>query len=170
MVQPSTGTFLQILSQRIGGYDGYELKQQRQESDRRMRKFLVTYIKTLLDALTAFPKASLQEDQPRLQDLTASTKRMLNTIGQSLSEPTYTGTSFFFLDQLPAKRLDHIYKFENTMVTELLGVAEELQSLKSKELFKTVIEDHFLHIKDFIDNFNQALFERESLILGNDKA
>ncbi|MBN2357565.1 hypothetical protein JXO59_15735, partial [candidate division KSB1 bacterium] len=110
----------------------------------------------------------VEEDQLRLQELTNTTRRMLTTICQSLSDPTYAGSSFFTSSNIVVKRLEKIYQFENTMMHEVSAIAEEMETLKKNELNKSIIEDHFLHIKDFIDNFNQALFERESLILGDD--
>lgn len=167
MTQTLNSAF-QSLSLKIAGYEGYDAIHQRKESDRRVRQFLISQIKSILDSLIDIPKAEQAKDQARLSDLATSTKRKLITINQSLNDPTYSGSSFFTLENLATKRLERIYRSEDAMLSELFGVAEEVFSLKNKALLKTVIEDHFLHIKDFIDNFNQVLFERESLMIGNE--
>jgi hypothetical protein len=122
----------------------------------------------ILETLSALKPAGSPEDLSRLADLTSLTRRTLNTISQSLSDPTYVGAPFFTYDRLSVTRLAKIYSFEYDMLNELVAIAEEVQALKTSPLDKSMIEDHFLHIKDFIDNFNQSLFERESLVLGDD--
>jgi hypothetical protein len=51
---------------------------------------------------------------------------------------------------------------------ELSSLLEEITSLNGNSPRKEEFEDHFLHIHDFVDNFNQALFGREALILGDE--
>jgi hypothetical protein len=159
---------LQNISKTVGGYQGYEVAQHRQTTDRSVRQYLRTKIKSILEALSGVKPAGSPEDMARLAELTSLTRRALNTISQSLSDPTYVGSAFFTFDRLSGTRLEKIYKFEIDMLEELIAIAEEVQALKNTPLDKNVIEDHFLHIKEFIDNFNQSLFERESLVLGND--
>jgi len=159
---------LQNISQTVGGYHGYEDAGHRHTTDRSVRQYLRTKIKSILDTLSAMKPAGSPEDMARLAELTSLTRRALNTISQSLSDPTYVGSNFFTYDRLSGTRLEKLYDFEFDMLNELVAIAEEVQALKDSPLDKNVIEDHFLHIKDFIDNFNQSLFERESLVLGND--
>jgi len=53
------------------------------------------------------------------------------------------------------------------MLDELADIQLELAAFQTGPIEKSTIEDHFLHISDSIDNLNQALFERECLILGD---
>jgi hypothetical protein len=155
------------LTEKIHGFTGYENSSSRKPSDRQLRKFLVTGIETILTKLEALPPAAIEEDQRLLAEAVQSTRRKLSTISASLQDPTYAGQDFFTRDQLSEKRLARIYYHENDMLEELDGIQSEVVSLQNNHIEKEMIDDHFLHISDFIDNLNQALFERESLILGN---
>lgn len=162
----STGTAKPI-NQIIPGYNGYENSVNRKISDQEIRSCMVDMIDKIVVQLTDLPAAMLEEDQKRLSELSQSTRRKLVTISASLRAPTYTGTAFFSLDKISEKRLERIYKHECAMLDGLDGIKVEINTLLQHHIEKALFEDHFLHITDFIDNFNQALFERESLILGN---
>ncbi len=163
----SPSTALESLSESIAGFNGYEKCNDRKPSDHHLRDFLIAEIEKVLAALGAIPPAAQEEDQRRLTELSQSTRRKLSTICQSLKDPTYAGQDFFSLEKLAEKRLQRIYFHENHMLEELVGIHTEISSLQASSVDKESIEDHYLHVSDFIDNLNQALFERECLILGN---
>jgi hypothetical protein len=165
---PASHTASQVIAQRIGNYCGYEKSVKRTESDLLLRGHLVKKINGLLQDLVSVRKAAQTKDQERLTSLVESTKRKLKTIGESLEKPTYNGTPFFECEKLPEKRLLRIYNFETDMLSELSSLFEEITGLKGHSMEKAEFEDHFLHIHDFVDNFNQALFGREALILGDE--
>jgi hypothetical protein len=165
---PVNQSAFQFLSQKIGDYLGYEKTIQRMQSDLKLRQHLVKKIKGLLQDLLAVPKAAQEKDQERLDSLLESTIRNLKTICQSLENPTYNGTAFFVIEKLPEKRLARIYQFENGMLAELSNLSDEISALKGQSWEKEKFEDYFLHIHDFVDNINQALFGREALVLGDE--
>lgn len=158
---------LESLSGAIHGFRGYEQSDHRNLSDQQLRHFLVMEIQRVLIALDALPPAEQEEDKRRLGELAQSTRRKLTTICSSLKDPTYMGQEFFSTALLHEKRVQRIYFQENDMLEELAGIIAEIAALANGRIEKESIEDHFLHIGDFIDNLNQALFERECLILGN---
>lgn len=161
----AVSSFLESIAQAIVGYSGYERSSYRAGSDQKIRQHLQQKIRALLKALEATPAATQPEDQARLSELIKSTKRKLATIFQSLSSPTYIGGGFFATENLASRRLERVYEFERTMLREVENLGLELAALCSHPLAKEVFEDHFLHIQDFIDTFNQSLFEREALLL-----
>ncbi len=166
MENPSSAiNSMQALSQFIAGYDGYEQSLHREGTDLKIRHHLQQQIKALLKSLEFTPQAVLSEDQQRLHELILSTRRKLGTIYQSLATPTYLGGGFFSQDRLADRRLQRVYEFERAMILELENLALEFAALNSHPLHKAVIEDHFLHVQNFIDNINQSLFEREALLL-----
>ncbi len=168
MVLPSSSSETpKMLSQVVHEYHGYDSSARRKNSDQQIRLCMIEKIDEILQQLNGLPAAHVDEDKRRLTDLSQSTRRKLSTISQSLRAPTYAGKSFFSLEKISDKRLENIYKRETAMLGGLSGIAEELAALMQQKMEKTFFEDHFLHIADFIDNFNQALFEREALILGD---
>ncbi len=162
----SSATALESLSAKVGGFSGYHSCQDRNPSDQHLRHYLVTRIDALLAGLATLPLAP-EEEQRLLTEAVHSTRRKLTTISASLQDPTYTGQDFFTREQIGEKRLARIYDHEQEMLEALDGIQAEIVSLQGSRLGKEMIDDHFLHLSDFIDNMNQALFERESLILGN---
>lgn len=156
------------ISQVIVGYNGYDNAANRIQSDKQIREHLVNEINMILSKLDSLPDAANGEDQNRLDELCKSTRRKLITISESLKSPTYGASSFFKDESIPSGRLARVYEFENEMLDDVSSLSEEVDSLGEKSMYKEVFEDYFLHIMDFIDGFNQALFERESLILGDD--
>ena len=170
MTLPSrtSSSTLSVLTQSLDGYRGYEDVQQRERSDSELRRQLTSRIASLLKGLAVGPNAAQPKDQERLDELFKSSRRKLLTITESLNSPTYKGVPFFVKDNQSPKQLARIYKFEETMLSELGSLAEEVSAVNQDILERDVFEDHFLHIQDFIDSFNQALFEREALILGNE--
>ncbi len=170
MNQPSSSqnTALNALSQSIEGYSGYEKLGQRRQSDIRFRQHLINNTNQLLSQISEIPQAAQPEDQELLDEFVKSTQRKLSTICQSLQNPTYESASFFKSEKLPSYREEHIYDFEQRMKDEVTNLFEEISELSKNSKHRHVFRDHFLHIKDFVDNFNQALFEREALVLGDD--
>ncbi len=165
---PSSSSSLPIkLAQIIPDYDGYDDRTLRKHSDQKIRLCMIGKIENILRHLSGLPAAPHEEDKRRLSDLSQSTHRKLITISESLRDPTYAGNPFFALDRIPEKRLENIYNHEASMLAGLGGIEEEIAAMMQQKMEKVLFEDHFLHITDFIDNFNQALFERESLILGD---
>ncbi|HNW59276.1 MAG TPA: hypothetical protein PKI62_06345 [bacterium] len=157
---------LATLAATVGGFSGYEHSGTRKPSDLQLRQFLITRIGTIQANLDALPAAP-EEERRLLAEAVHSTRRKLATISASLQDPTYTGQDFFTRDHIADKRLARIYYHERDMLEELDGIQVEVASLQTTPLEKEMIDDHFLHISDSIDNLNQALFERECLILGN---
>jgi hypothetical protein len=170
MSQPSHSsvTSFESLSQKVSNYNGYEDVAVRERSDRELRDHLVHEIDAILQQYDAIEHTENSEDQPELDKFVESTKRKLNTLCESLNNPTYSGVPFFSVDRIPEKRLTRLYDLESGLLDELEMIAEETASLLGNSLRKEMFEDHFLHIYDFVDNVNQFLFEREALILGDD--
>jgi hypothetical protein len=166
MSQPSSS--LESLSQKVSNYSGYEDVAARERSDRELRDHLVSDIGAVLKQYENMPHSENAEDQPELDKFVESTRRKLNTLGESLSNPTYSGVAFFSTETVPHNRLSRLYELESTLLDELEMISEETAALMNNSLMKAVFEDHFLHIYDFLDNVNQFLFEREALILGDD--
>ena len=53
------------------------------------------------------------------------------------------------------------------MLDEMENMRIELSELDKNGNESGLIQEHFLRIDTFVDNINQALFEREALILGD---
>lgn len=158
---------LQQLVQGVHGYLGYEKADERERTDKAIREHFIEQISQLTDHLGSSLKAEQEEDQQRLETLAANAKKNLLIIGDSLKNPTYSGTSFF-ADQVPFNNaMNRIYDLEKLMLDALLNISEELVSLDKGKLPKDQFEASFLHTQDFLDDINQSLFEREALILGD---
>lgn len=159
---------LHHLRQQIDNYEGYADIASRQQSDKQVRHLLISKIKRLVEKLAQDIAIQESTDQDRLEALVSSASRKLGTIHQSLKRPTYIEESFFQSAAIPEPRLSRIYNLEKNMLTEIDGIREELGDLMKHSQDRNAVEDHFLHIDAFVDNINQALFEREALILGDE--
>ncbi len=164
----SSDARLATLSTAVKDYSGYGRIESRPQSDQAIRNQLISEIKTLIALPNDEINAADGDDQKRLQELVQSTKRKLETICQSLSAPTYQDAPFFSAAKLPARITERIYTLENQMLEETEHINTEFSSLREQPTARELFEDNFLHIKNFIDNINQNLFEREALILGDE--
>ena len=156
------------LAQSIGGYSGYEELTERRSTDSALRYFLIQVIQKLVEKLNQSFHAENPDDQERLDLLVSSTQRKLETIRQSLDDPTYQEVLFFNQLLIPERRLGRLYDLEQDMVEETCEIQRELRVLDPDQVKREAFEDHFLQIQNFIDNINQYLFERESLIVGEE--
>lgn len=161
-------TVLHGLQQHIENYEGYADVSLRQQSDKEMRLYLISKIRELVDNLARDISADDSTVQDRLEFLLSSTSRKLVTIHQSLKTPTYIQEPFFKSSSIPESRLSRIYNLEDKMLLEIDSIREELGDLANDTKDRDAVEDHFLHIDAYVDNINQALFEREALILGDE--
>ncbi len=164
----SPNVIVSKLVQTIGDYRGYEELTERRLTDSALRRFLIQVIQELVVKLNQSFRAENPDDQERLDSLVSSTRRKLKTIRQSLNDPTYHEVPFFYQAQIPARRLGRLYDLEQDMVEETCEIQRELRVLDPDQVKKEAFEDHFLQIQNFIDNINQYLFERESLIVGEE--
>ena len=166
---PSTSVEgLEGLRETVKDYQGYAETPVRQHSDKVIRKYLSGKIIGLLNQLSEKYNATDEHDQNRLDTLVNSTKRKLVTINSSLKSPTYIQESFFQTQSIPAPRLARIYYLEKNMLEETHNINVELSDLYTNSKERAIFEEHFFHIDAFVDNINQALFEREALILGDE--
>ncbi|MBN1560042.1 hypothetical protein JW998_07310 [candidate division KSB1 bacterium] len=154
------------VKEKVTDYEGYGNAATRARSDKIIRLYLSGKIKELIKQLNA-DYVTDEKDQNRLDSLINSTKRKLATIQKSLNSPTYQQEQFIAPAVLPAQRLARIYDLEKSMMEDVANIAVELAGLHKNCTTRTVFEEHFLHIDAFVDNINQALFEREALILGD---
>ncbi len=162
----TTSGSLEKLTHRIGDYTGYENAESRATSDKAIRNQVIHNINALLQQLDNNFTAAKKTEQARLDDLIESARRKLGVICDSLAEPTYLHGHFFGMVDLNKDRLQRIYELEWNMLEETDNIKEELLLLKDN-VAREVFEDHFLHIGNFVDDINQALFEREALIIGD---
>lgn len=159
---------LEKLQEQIGEYKGYDETDLREKSDKLIRLFLINKIRQLLSQLSEQYQTAREDDQDRLNLLLKSTKRKLLTINQSLKTPTYIQEPFFKTMSIPSRRLSRIYDLEQNMLEEAESIKLELSDLLQNGKERNAFEEHFLHIDAYVDNINQALFEREALILGDE--
>ncbi|MBN1466028.1 hypothetical protein JXA02_09715 [candidate division KSB1 bacterium] len=153
------------VKERVTNYEGYGDASTRGQADKMIRRYLSGKITQLLTQLNSEHLAADEKDQNRLDSLLNSTKRKLATIHKSLNSPTYIDKQFFSLAALAEQRLARLYDLERGMLEEVANLDLELSDLNQKT--RTLFEQHFLHIDASVDNINQALFEREALILGD---
>lgn len=159
---------LHHLKQQIENYQGYAEVDSRQKSDKEMRLFLINKIRELVEKLAHNYSTDNSKAKDRLESLLSSTSRKLVTIHQSLKTPTYIEEAFFQTATIPEAQLDRIYNLEDNMLLETKSIRDELEDLLKDKKDRDAIEDHFIHIDAYVDNINQALFEREALILGDE--
>ncbi len=157
---------LATIAQQVHDYSGYAKPETRWPSDKAIRRYVIDNIGNLLDALDGNYKAAGEKEQALLMTSINGAKRKLGVIRDSLEAPSYLQGQFFLAGDVNGQRLERLYELEQGMLEETANIREELLSMKDG-FTEEVIEDHFLHIGNFIDDLNQALFEREALIIGD---
>lgn len=165
---PTISSNFEKLSKYVGEYKGYQNSEFRKISDKAVRVVLIKNIEKLIKQLEVDYRATEDKDQERLNSLVTSAKRKLRTLCQSLNTPTYQHAKFFTLINISNQALERIYDLEENMIEETINIENELKTLTQDGIEKEIFEDHFLRIQNFIDNMNQALFEREALIIGDE--
>ncbi|MDZ7338807.1 MAG: hypothetical protein ONB30_09730, partial [candidate division KSB1 bacterium] len=79
--------------------------------------------------------------------------------------PAYLESAFFERDRLPEETLQSLYDCELALLKEVSTLNEELADLDVSCLSETEVQERAMRMGDAVDAFNQALFERESLLL-----
>lgn len=158
---------LATIAQQVDGYSGYAKTASRRHSDQAIRRHVIDNISRLLGTLSDGFQADGEKEQALLNTSVEGAKRKLGVICDSLETPTYLHGQFFLAGDVNDQRLERLYELEQGMLEETGNISEELLSMQDG-FTEEVIEDHFLHISNFIDDLNQALFEREALIIGED--
>ncbi len=144
----------------INGFSGYEQPGLREKTDISFRHFLINEI----GALIKYVKIDFSVQGSTLRNKAQKLKKGILVLSESLKHPTYHGAFFFNKDGLRNNLLDQIYECEMIMYDEIETLKQELELLAVAPTVND-LENLLIHIQDFIDNFNQHVFERESLIL-----
>ena len=159
---------LASVKEKVGGYGGYGDSVTRRQSDKTIRLYLSGKIKELLKEFNADYIVPEEKDRDRLDSLVNSTKRKLLTVLLSLKSPTYIQELALESSVWQTHQFARIYELEKNMMDEVENIGVELSDLFQNGKAHASFEEHFLHIDTFVDNINQALFEREALFLGDD--
>ena len=154
------------LMQQVGDYAGYENDELRLKSDAAIRRHLTAQLVAVLKQLEQQFQAAEAQDQQRLDALASGARRKVKTICASLRNPTYEQMNFFDGRRMSMRELSRIYDLEIDMLEEAEHLRFEVAGLQNV-VSRSEFEDRFLHIQNFVDNFNQSLFEREALIIGD---
>lgn len=154
------------LIHQVGDYVGYENAELRLKSDAAIRRHLTAQLVAVLKQLEQQFRAAEAQDQQRLDALASGARRKVKTICASLRNPTYEQTHFFDGRRMTARELGRIYDLEIDMLETSEHLRTEVAGLQNN-VSRSEFEDRFLHIQNFVDNFNQSLFEREALIIGD---
>lgn len=157
------------VAQYVEGHEGYKSFDCRQASDEALRNHLVQVTENMLIELNGLVERLELGNKERPLESARSVDRMLTTIQDSLENPTYSEAKFFDNVDVDASRMEQIYDRELIMVQEANNLAEDIPDLVNSSLDETDLEERFLQIHDYIDSFNQALFEREYLIAGEEE-
>ena len=165
----SNNTAQSKLAQYVEGYEGYLNSTTREASDDALKNHLVQIADSLLGELAVFIERLEETRQDKPLESAKSADRMLSTIQDSLENPTYGEAPFFGSNDIDESRLEQIYDREFIMLQEADNLAEDIADLVNSSLDETDLEERFLQIHDYIDSFNQALFEREYLIAGDEE-
>ena len=148
----------------VKDYCGYKQSDDRLNSDKKLRIYWIKQLKSLGLQLQNIPIISNKEDQQMLEKLQGNTRRKLTTILDSLKYNIQPQARFYSQKSLTERVLTKLYMLELSMILGLKNLQEEIDLLHKEQNIDDY-QEHFILISNYIDSFNQNLFEREALII-----
>lgn len=161
----SSATFENDLAASIGGYDGYQIANDRSKTDRRLREFLSEKLKQIERDLSLFGLKIHQHKNNAFFEPFDRIALSLKVLIQSLENPTYLQAAFFNQKPIDPFELSQLYEQEMQLVNQVGILVEEVRNLDTIT-DEYEIEDILNYLFDLIDGVNQTMSEREFLILG----
>jgi len=156
----------QEIQSKVHGYAGYAHQEQRRDSDRLFRAHLISRLEGLVARLNGASELAFHRGAPQLAEPLSRLHRKLYTLCEGLHTPSYLESPFFQSETLSPQVLASVYAQELTLLEEISSLDEELADLDISTLTESGVQERALRMSDSVDAFNQALFERESLLLG----
>ncbi|MCR4440487.1 MAG: hypothetical protein QHJ34_15440 [bacterium] len=153
---------------KVTGYGGYTSRAERRSSDQLLRAHLISRLEGLASRLNGAAEQAQSLGAPELSEPLSRLHRKLSTICEGLHAPSYLESSFFESTSLPAELLESIYGCELALLGEVSELDEEVSDLDVTVLSEAELQELALRMSDSVDAFNQALFERESLMMGGE--
>ncbi len=151
----------------VKGYAGYAHRDERRRSDELLRAHLISRLEGLARRLDGASELAARRGTPELSEPLTSLHRKLVTICEGLQAPVYLESAFFESTSLSPHVLASLYAHELTLLVEMSSLDEELADLDVDTLTETDVQERALRMSDSVDALNQALFERESLLMGD---
>ncbi|MDZ7384870.1 MAG: hypothetical protein ONB07_02000 [candidate division KSB1 bacterium] len=153
------------IGRQVRGYQGYATQDQRRATDKLLRAHLSCQLEGLATKLDGAAGHARRLGAETVSEPLARLHRKLCTIREGLQTPAYLESAFFERDRLPEETLQSLYDCELALLKEVSTLNEELADLDVSCLSETEVQERAMRMGDAVDAFNQALFERESLLL-----
>ena len=121
--------FFEKIGNYIRGYNGYALRDEKRNTDKKLRDELAGIIKQSEDIIIKHQQQLVKTGEMQLCQEWEIARKALNTIYSQIKNATYGESSFFSDKQLKETELDEIYSID-LLMTERIGL-----------IFKTVEAD-----------------------------
>ncbi len=158
----------EIVKENVPQYEGYVEQKSRRKSDVLLRTYLQEQLVAMADALSRCVDRIREKTGAIICENLAKIEKKLRTIAESVSNPMYTHAQFFEDAEISPDLLSNLYSHEIIMFTEAGNLSEEIEDLMPDNLLEADLKERIIRLDDAIDAFNQALFERDMLLEGND--
>jgi len=152
----------------IPGFRGYKEKELRRESDKLIRNHIHLKLSESKDDLrTVFQKLS----DRRYFDIITDMDRLMakvERITEKVNHASYGYSGFFNIVKVREENLDRMIDFDNKLVDEAEGLADEVDAFKA-EIAKGETknaDERIQNITDKIEAFEETFDKRAEVILG----
>lgn len=153
----------EIVKRDIAGYVGYEDWKQRRNSETKFRE----HVWGILDKLEKrFSRQKAVPENDKLDQLNRHFRIGLQRLKSSLGNPGYEKSDFFSKPG-PESPIDRIYELEGMVLDYLHEIDEEGRMMGQSSQEPDSLLESYHRLQAFMDNINQALFEREAAIMGD---
>ncbi len=154
------------LARVIKGYQGYSSPKHRIKTDQAFRIFLLQQLNSANKRLPQFEKLiqnlASQGNVDPLKRIRSTVKMLIN----SLENPCYSDQAFFSKEDISPEKLSQLYIYDLQLKGQVEILEDELEQLDA-DIEDQEITDILNHLYDLTDGLNQALTEREFLIMGD---
>jgi len=157
----STNSVEEELRKTIKGYQGYTPPEKRNKTDKNLRNFILTQLKSIDNQLLKFEKQIGDQNHNGILNRVSSS---LKTIIDSLQNPCYANQPFFSDSKINPGVLAQLYEYD-TQLKEQIEILEDEAKLVPEIGNDNEIKEFLNHLFDLIDGVNQTLTEREFLIM-----
>lgn len=125
--RPSGLRFLENLAYLVPGYEGYKLRERRQEEDSRLRALVYDRLLRFRQALAQIHERWTEDEASAQLEQLERRQSRLQTISEAVRYAPYTSRAFFTRDTLEVQQIEQILETDLLILEDLNGSEEYLE-------------------------------------------
>ncbi len=165
-VNPNVQALLSSIRDLLPGYQGYADQSAAQQTDEQVRSFAGRQMEEIAAQLSAVAATARDNGTSSVADAIERVRARLGVIHEGLLEEAGQEDSF----DLTGEKKQRLYEYDLSILRRLAELRQEVDHVKVEEIDPDEPEDALTVVSDLLDGLSQDIFERDTLIQGDEDA